>query len=840
MGEVYRARDGKLGRDIALKILPEHLAADATRLRRFEQEARLASSLNHPNIVTIYDVGHVDRVHYIAMELVEGQTVRALLRSGLLPMQQVLAVAAQVADGLAKAHAAGIVHRDLKPENVMVTTDGFAKILDFGLGKLSAPPAGIQSDAETVEVSAVGTLPGTVLGTHLYMSPEQASGRSVDFRSDQFSFGLVLYEMVTGRVAFRRATPVQTMSAIIAEEPPRVSELNPRVPERAQEIIERCLAKDPEKRYASTLDLARDVRSASAVGAPRPLTHVTRRATSRLGRRALVGAIATLSLAIIGWQMWVRPRAEGAGGIPTVAVLPLTNLSGNPSNDYLGIGVADTLTSDLAALQAITVVSRTPSTGASGERRDLARIARDLGVSFVVDGGVQETDRRLKVTVRLVRRNGSVAWASSYEGPTADLFAIQRQLAQGLTEALELRLTQADRLKLQRQSTTNIDAFADYAQGRAFLERLDVPGNLDRAVTLFSAAAAKDHAFALAHAGLGEAYWARYQVTKDPDWTVQARVATLEALRLDPEQAEVRHSLAVIYRGSGDTERAIEELHRELELRPNSDTAHLMLGEILSDKGQIDAAEQEFRQAVAVRPNFWGNYDALGLALYRAGRFPAAVSAFERVTELQPDNASGYQRLGAVLNATGDAAKAIVNYERALQLTPTAKTYAGLGFIYYGQQRFADAAQAYRRALELDPVSHITFRNLGDVYQRMGRRDEARAAFTKAAGIADRMLQVNPKDAGTLSQQALYEAKLEKRTEAERHATAAAGLAPADGQVLYNMAVVHALAGRKEAALAVLERAVAHGASPSVAREDDDLQVIRGMPEFERMTRQQR
>ncbi len=837
MGEVHRARDTRLGRDVALKVLPDRLASDAEQLRRFEQEAQLASSLNHPNIVTIYDIGQVDQVHYIAMELVEGQTVRALLRAGALPMAQALSVAAQIADGLAKAHAAGVVHRDLKPENVMVTKDGFAKILDFGLGKLTNSFRDLQSNAETMEVASVHTTPGAVLGTYaLYVAG--ASQRV----GGGFSFGPVFLRPHAVRNADGpRGVPAchgeQTMSAIITEEPPRVTDINPHVPERAQEVIERCLAKDAGQRYASTFDLARDVRIASGAGVARPVTQVSRRVRSFLVRHAIIGAIAVLVLAVVGW-LWLRPHGEGVTGeIPTVAVLPLANLSGNQANDYLGIGIADTLTSDLAGLPAITVVSRTSSTGAAGGRRDLARIARDLGVSFVVDGSTQESDGRLKVTVRLVRRDGSVAGARSFEGSSADLFAIQRQLAQGLTELLELRLSREDRQMLERQPTTSIEAFAEYAQGRSFLERLDVPGNLDRAITLFTSAAEKDRGFALAHAGLGEAYWLRYQVTRELDWTAKARAATLEALRLDPDQAAVRHSLAVIYRGTGDTERAIEELRRELVLRSNSDAAHVMLGDILSDKGDIDAAQREYRQAIALRPSFWGSYDALGLALYRAGRYPAAAAAFERVIELQPDNANGYQRLGTVLLAGGDTAKALVNYQRALQLAPTPKAYANLGFIYYRQRRFAEAAEAYRQALALDPASHITFRNLGDVYQRMGRRAEAVAAFGKAADLAERMLQINPKDAVTLSQQSLYQAKLDQRDVAERHASAAARLAPADGQVLYNLAVVHALAGRKDAALAALSQALAHGASVSVAREDDDLSAIRDTAEFARMTK---
>ncbi|HXM79513.1 MAG TPA: serine/threonine-protein kinase, partial [Thermoanaerobaculia bacterium] len=320
MGEVYRARDARLGREVAVKVLPEAFSADSNRLRRFEQEARSASALNHPNIVTIHDVGQEGAVSYIAMELVEGQSLREVLAAGPLPQKKAIAIAAQVSSGLAKAHASGIVHRDLKPENVMVTTDGLAKILDFGLAKLALnPSAKLLSQAET---EAGQTEPGILLGTVGYMSPEQAAGRSLDFRSDQFSFGAILYEMLSGRRAFQRATAVETLTAILKEEPLPLAA--PAAPEPLRRIVERCLAKDPEDRYASTRDLARDLADVRDLpsetrGAPPPVS-------DRRGFRVGPVAVAALAIALITGWLLLRARSSSVawgGGERSIAILPL-------------------------------------------------------------------------------------------------------------------------------------------------------------------------------------------------------------------------------------------------------------------------------------------------------------------------------------------------------------------------------------------------------------------------------------------------------------------------------------------------------------------------------------
>jgi eukaryotic-like serine/threonine-protein kinase len=841
MGEVYRARDLKLGRDVAIKVLPSSFASEPDRVDRLLREARLLATLNHPNIAAIYSLEEFEGVRALVLELVDGPTLADRVAAGPLPLREALLVAGRLAEALLAAHQKGILHRDFKPANIKFTPEGVVKVLDFGLAKLSTRSAA-DVDLQSATLGAQETKVGVILGTPAYMSPEQVRAKTVDKRTDVWAFGCVLYEMLTGKPAFSGDTVSDMIVAVLTRQP-QLDALPKTTPVKIRRLLERCLAKDHDNRMPDLSEARNELEEATTQTLI--TTTVETPTTSqeavlgesrhfRIRPWAIVLSTVLVALAIVAWFFKDYVERTVRGEVPTLAVLPLANLSGNPSNDYLGVGVAETLISDLAAVSGITVVSRTAPSNSTG--RDLARIAHDLGVSFVVEGAVQQNDGLLKVTARLVRADGSVVWGGSYEGASADLFSIETQLAERLVEAFQLRLTQTERAKLERQQTRDINAFSDYAQGRSLLERLDVAGNLDRAIELFSAAVQKDRNFALAHAGLGEAYWAQYQQTKNQDWTIKARQATLEALRLDPNQSGVRRSLAVIYRGTGDTETAIQELQHALQLQ-NSDDAHQMLGEILSDKGRIEDAVVEFNKAIALRPNFWGNYDAKGLALYRAGRYAEAAESFERVTQLRPDNANGFQRLGTTYHAAGYTEKALLNYRRALDLAPTPKAYANLGFFYYSQGKFNEAAEAYSEALKLDPTSHITHRNLGDVYQRLNRMTDARAEYTKGIEIADRMLEVNSKDALTLAHRALYEAKLGKRVEALRDANRAVGLTPGDGQVLYIKAVVLALAGEKEAAAKALQDALSHGASASVAREDDDLRSIRETPEFLSITR---
>jgi serine/threonine protein kinase len=388
MGEVYRAKDLKLGRDVAVKVLREELASDPERLRRFEQEARSASALNHPNIITIHDIGKHEATPYIAMEYVEGKTLREMLAEGPLPTKKLLQLATQIAEGLAKAHAAGIVHRDLKPENLMVTSDGYVKILDFGLAKL-IPQAGADSEAATI--TKEGTIAGAVMGTASYMSPEQAKGRPVDFRSDQFSFGAIVYEMITGKRAFQRESIVQTLSAIIEQEPESIVGIQSATPTHLRIIVERCLAKNPEGRYDSSRDLARDVKSIEIAATPseRVEPRVVEKRRVWLGVPAvgaiLVAGFALLLVSKVGslreWLLFTTPSRS----IESIAVLPLENLSEDPEQEYFADGLTEALIADLAKIGSLKVISRTSVMRYKGTDKSLPEIADELDVDGIND-----------------------------------------------------------------------------------------------------------------------------------------------------------------------------------------------------------------------------------------------------------------------------------------------------------------------------------------------------------------------------------------------------------------------------------------------------------------------
>ncbi len=791
---------------------------------------------------------------YIVMEYVRGETLAARLHRGRIPCAEVLTIGIQLADALASAHSQGVVHRDLKPANIVLMPDGKVKILDFGLAKTSvlSDPSREQS-MDTLE-SALSEA-GKVVGTPAYMAPEQLLNKTVDQRTDIYSFGVVLFEMLVGRRPFEDPDVMGLAMKVLTEGTPALSDLERSIPKEMCAIVERAMAKQPDKRYQSASEIGADLsgaaagskKTAASSSAAVESSSVTVRPTAWNRWKPALGVAAVVLLLVAGffvarqlWQPKVPDRTSDALR-PVIAVLPFSNLSGNPANDYFGTGIVDDLIARMGSMSSITVVSRPATLPFQGPSPDLKKVAHDLGATFVVQGGVHRSEDRLRITVNLLRTDSNVvAWSDAFDGLVSEIFTLQRELAEGLLVALQVNADPAERRKVALSPTTNIAAYADYAQGRAFLERSDVPGNLDRATQLLLSASKKDPKFALPHAALAELYWKRYEQTSEASWTAQARESALEALRLDPEQPLVRVALAVVYSGTGRKEEAIEELRRALALQPNNDDAHRQLGEILAERGKIDEAVAEFRQAIELRPNFWANHQSLGKACLQAGRYQEAVTAFQRLTELQPDNGPGFQNLGAAYHLMGDTRQALLNYERANQITPLAQAYANIGKIHYDEGRYAEAAQAYRQSIALLPNNPLSHRNLGDTLQHLGERQKARESYARALELTRSRLKVNPKDARTLARLAVLEAKLGSRQDAERHISEAVALGPADIDVLYREAVVFALAGRQPEALRTLAEALRRGYSPSEAQKDEDLSSVRQLPEFRALTETRR
>jgi serine/threonine protein kinase/tetratricopeptide (TPR) repeat protein len=725
MGEVYRARDTRLGRDVALKVLPEEVSSDGERLARFEREARTASSLSHPNIIAIYDVGRSDGRAFIVMELAEGQTLRALLASGPLGPRRLLEIGVQIAEGLARAHAAGTVHRDLKPENVIVTGDGLVKILDFGLAK-AVPAAGLPGSNEEPTLSRV-TEPGTVLGTVDYMSPEQATGEEVDFRSDQFALGVILYELATGHRPFQRRTPAETLAAILRDDPPAVASVNPRMPPRLAAILGRCLAKDPSHRYAATLDLARDLREelnqlSTGSGRAEPARTIAPRG------RAVVVALALLAAAAAGLVLRLGARKAP---IDSLAILPFVNASGDPGLDYLSDGLTENLIDSVSQVTRLKVIARSSVFRYKG--RDVApeQVARELKVRAVLMGRISERGDSLTVSAELVDAAESAhLWGARYHRKPSDLLATEEDIAREISENLRLRLSGDEEKQVTRRYTQDDQAYRDYLKGRYFWNQRTKDG-LYKAIEYFRQAIGRDPTYALAYSGLADAYSTLgvyyYQFAPPGEAFPPAREAALKALDLDPSLGAAHASLAyVLLHYDWDWAAAGREFRRALELGPADVDARHSYSHYLLALGRFDESLAEARRAVDQDPLSPMMSTHLGEHYYLARQPDLAVEQLKRALELSPRFPAAHVLLGEVYEyrkVYGDA-------EREFRATTgafasTSRVRAALARLHAQEGRRAEALRELEDLAADRSGAYVAPHDLAWGYAALGDVDRA-------------------------------------------------------------------------------------------------------------------
>ena len=731
MGDVYRARDVRLGREVALKVLPESVAADPERVTRFEQEARSASALNHPNIVTIHDVGREGPASFIAMELVEGQPLREHLVSGALPIRKALSIATQIAEGLARAHAVRIVHRDLKPENVMVTGDGLVKILDFGLAKLSPES---EQDGRSVATTVVGaTAPGVVLGTAGYMSPEQASGRPVDFRSDQFALGAILYELVTGVRPFQRSTAIETLSAIVKDDPPPLEALAPAAPEGIRWVIQRCLSKEPEGRYASTRDLARDLanmRDRAAETATAVPTHPAA-AAPRISRRriAILAAGAALIVAAVAATLLLRSRPGPSPEVePSLAILPFQNLGGRPEDQYFADGMTESLITDVARAKNLLVIARNSVFQYRGRAVDVRDVGRELGVRYILEGSVQRAGDSVRINAQLVDAStGYHLWAEKYDRPVADIFVLQDDISRRIAESLQVALAPSDRAR-GRPPTKDLEAYDAFLRGQSHSHRGLEAADVDAAISTFERAISLDPAFGRAHAELASAYVQKFfHFDPDPQWERKAAEHIERAIFLDPGLAEAylaRGNLEWTLARGFPHEKAISDFRRALQINPNLPDARRYLGRVYYHIGLFEKALDEFSQALRVDPkDAWVLY-RIGNAYLHDMQPAEALAQYERQSE--PEVVA---EKGLALSYLGRDAEALTWVEDALKREPASEDYRAIHAILLARK--GDRAGA-ERAIALSIAAgqgrghfHHDEYWLGVAYALMGRKDEA-------------------------------------------------------------------------------------------------------------------
>ncbi|MFO0969938.1 MAG: protein kinase [Gemmataceae bacterium] len=683
MGEVYRARDTRLEREVAIKVVRERFAKDAQAVARFHREAQAAAALSHPNVVAIHDYGMEGGNCFAVMELLEGQTLGKRLESGPLPIGEMLEIALGVALGLEAAHERGIIHRDIKPENVFLTNAGGVKILDFGLARLKTPTSASRAPQE----SGTTTEPGMLMGTVCYMSPEQARGLPVDARSDLFSFGCVLYEMATGRRPFQRASGADTLSAILNETPPPLGAGQAR-PAGLDRVIGRCLEKNPDARYASAHEVVQALRALLQ--------------QSAMGETWLVSpahAATTTATAMLMPEKRA-PRAS-------LAVLPFLNMSPDRDNEYFSDGLAEELIHVLSRLDGLHVASRTSSFAFKGKNEDIRKIGEELNVASILEGSVRKAGNRLRISARLVNAaDGFQLWAETYDRQLEDIFQIQTDIAQSIATALRLIFSDTEKRALEKAQPANVAAYDFYLRGMQFFHQFRRKG-FEFARQMFSKAIEIDPGYARAYAGLAYCHSVLHTNWDKSDVHVtEADAASRKALELGSDLAE----------------------------------AHAARGMAVMLTERYEEARQEFETAIRLNPNLFEAYFFYARSCVAQGRLEDAARLFEEASQLRPEDYQAPLLGASVLSGLSRKAEAEACYRRGLQAAEKhleqhpddARAY------YLGANAWSQLGQPQRglewaqRALDLDPQEPLTLYNVACVYALEGKLDAAIDCLEKA------------------------------------------------------------------------------------------------------------
>lgn len=835
MGVVYRAHDEELDRDVAIKVLPPGTLDDDSTGRRFRKEALLLARLNHPNVATVHEFGRDKGVDFLVTEYIPGLNLDAKIAGRPLPPREVMSLGIQLAHGLAAAHDQNLVHRDLKPPNLRITPDGRLKILDFGIARL-ATADGNQNMTATMTSSQeiTGTLP--------YMAPEQLRGEPTDVSSDIWSAGVVLYEMATGRLPFKRTNGPLLINSILNEEPESPHKLNSQISAGLENVILKALVKSPRYRYQSVRELGIDLERLTTGGSPLSATRRERWWNNAGPYRWWIASALVLLfwlLAAVIASAPIRARLASllsSGSEKHIAVLPFDNIGNNPETQAITEGLMDSMTGKLSNLEAGQQSLWVVPASVVRQRHvdDPATALRDLGATVVIKGSIQRSGQDVRLTVNLIEtRTLRQLGAVELEDRAADVAALENEAVSRLAKMMNLAIT-PEMLRTAGESVTPA-AYESYLKALGLIQRYDKPGNLDSAVTALTDAVNSDPHFAIGYTALGEAYRLKYQVDRNPKWIDEALASCKRASELDDRLPGTYVTLGNIHDDTGKHDLAIQEFRHALDLNPRDADALSGIAHTYETAGHIAEAEAAYKKAIDLRPDYWDGYNSLGLFYDRQRRFDDAVTQLKHAIDLTPDNAQAYFNLGAVYLDTEDPQK-IPDAEKALrkslELSPSYPAYANLGYLYLQQGRYADSAAMTEKALRFNDRDYVGWENLALAYSWLNQKDKVVAARERELVLIEEMAKLKPQDANLQVGLGFLYAKKNLPDRAIPRLQSALALAPDDPGVLISAGDIYEVLGQRKLAIEFMEKGIQKGFPAQGLAHDPDAQALLSDPNF--------
>ncbi len=843
MGVVYKAKDQKLDRTVALKFLPSNIPVSEVDKQRFIREAKTAAALNHPHICTVHSVDEYDGAQFIVMEYVDGVTLRQKSpmaigvrgqrsespATGNRKLTTVIDYSIQIAEALSAAHRKGIVHRDIKSNNIMVTESNEIKILDFGLAKIG----------KTQQV----TQEGRTVGTVTYMSPEQVRGEEIDARSDIWSLGVVLYETITGTLPFGGDYEHAVMYSIVNEEPPPVSEIAGGVTPELEQIVNKCLAKDPSDRYQSASDLLQDLKTlrggfstAKGVTADRNANGMLRGLMDKkrlyfTSAAIASGALLFLFLILYNWgtvQNWFTgtPHSESI----RLMVLPFDNIGDDPERQVFCDGLVETITSNLSQIEQfhreLSIVpageARSRSITTPGEAHQI------FGVNYAVTGSLQPIADRLRLTINLVDpEEMRVVNSERIDVAATDVLALHDKSVENMMNMLNLELKPESREIMKAGYSPVQPSFEMYLQGIGHLQRYENIENIRAAIDAFEKSIELDPQFALAYAGLGQAYWRKYDFTREPVWIDKAKEHSRTAQDINDKLAQVNITLGMINTGTGQYQAAIENFNDVLAADPTNADAYRELARVHESLGEVAEAESTLKRSIQLKPGYWAGYNVLGAFYLRQAQYNRAIEQFEKVIDLTPDNYIGYMNLGNTYYFLNRLDEARSMYERSLELQKTYDAASNLATLNFIEGRYGEAARAYETALDINNRDYQVWGNLASAYYwTPDMREKAFPAYERAVELAEEQRQINPNDPDIVISLAGYTATIGDEDEARIYIQEALDMAPDNTTIMFHAGTTYERLGEREKALHWIGRAIEHGYSEAEIINQPELQEL--------------